>query len=117
MRHRRHRPASQAPAPPTAAETGTQADPAPQKLNEEANKFRHGRGPRRSFDSANRPDGGAGRGGGANRGRVKDERKHDERRPEKTPAPATRREPPVDLNSPFAKLLALKSQLEAKGKS
>jgi ATP-dependent RNA helicase SUPV3L1/SUV3 len=117
MRHRRHRPASQAPAPQASAETGTQADAAPQKLQEEANKFRHGRGPRRSFDSASRPEGGAGRGGGPNRGRAKDERKHDERRPEKTPAPATRREPPVDLNSPFAKLLALKSQLEAKGKN
>jgi hypothetical protein len=33
------------------------------------------------------------------------------------PAPQARREQPVDLNSPFAKLLALKSQLEAKGKN
>jgi ATP-dependent RNA helicase SUPV3L1/SUV3 len=116
MRHRRHRPASQGPTPQAATETGAPADAAPQKPHEEANRFRHGRGPRRSFDSADKPEGGAGRRGGPNRGRARDERKQDERRQD-TPAPATRREPPVDLNSPFAKLLALKSQLEAKGKS
>ena len=117
IRHRRHRPPSSGLAPQAAAEMGTPADAAAQKPLEEANRFRHGRGPRRSFDPANKPEGNAGRRGGPNGGRARDERKQDERRQEKTPAPAPRREPPVDLNSPFAKLLALKSQLEAKGKS
>ena len=50
-------------------------------------------------------------------GRGPDERKRDEGGGRKTPPPPIpRREPPVNLNSPFAKLLALKSQLEAKGK-
>ncbi|WP_158813562.1 hypothetical protein [Methylocapsa sp. S129] len=113
-RRQRYRP-SQVPAP-AVADAGSQPAPQPQKPGEETNRRQHGRGPRRPFDSANKLDG-AGRRGGPNRGRGQDERRQDERRQENTPAPAPRREPPVNLDSPFAKLLALKSQLEAKGKS
>jgi ATP-dependent RNA helicase SUPV3L1/SUV3 len=113
-RRRRHRP-FQAPAPQAEqAGSGLETPPPPQKPREETNRFQRGRGPRRPFDPANKPEGGAERRGGPNRGRGQDERKQDERRQENTPAP--RREAPVNLNSPFAKLLALKSQLEAKGK-
>ena len=62
-KHRRHRPGSPAPSPHTAAEPGAQAESPPQKSNEEASKFRHGRGPRRPFDGGNRPESGAGRRG------------------------------------------------------
>ena len=114
VRHRRHRP-PQAPAPqvaeaPAAAESQLQRPAA-----DETNRPRHGRGPRRSFDPANNGEAGATRRGGHNRGKSQDERKQDERRQENAPTP--RREAPINLNSPFAKLLALKSQLEAKGKS
>jgi ATP-dependent RNA helicase SUPV3L1/SUV3 len=108
---RRNRPAH-APAPQVGAEAGSQAEPQPPR--EETNRFKHGRGPRR-FDSANKPEGGAGRRGAPNRG-GQDERKQDDRRHENTSASPPRREPSVNLNSPFAKLLALKSQLEAKAK-
>jgi len=88
----------------------------PQKPGEkETNRFRHGRGPQRPHDPATNPESGAARRGGPNRSRGRDERRQDQRQ-ENTPAPAPRREPSVNLNSPFAKLLALKSQLEAKGK-
>ena len=48
--------------------------------------------------------------------RPNDVRGRRERRPEEAPAPAPRREAPINLDSPFAKLLALKLQLETKGK-
>jgi ATP-dependent RNA helicase SUPV3L1/SUV3 len=71
----------------------------------------------RQTDSANRAESGIGRSGGPNRGRPPDERSQRGRRPERPPAPPVpQREPPVNLNSPFAKLLALKAQLETKGK-
>jgi ATP-dependent RNA helicase SUPV3L1/SUV3 len=114
-RRQRYKPA-EAPAAPQAAEGAllAEAPPQGQKPAEEANRPRQGwRGPRRPFD-ANAGEGG-GRRGGPQRNRGSDERKPDERRPDNAPPPP-RREPAVNLNSPFAKLLALKSQLEAKGK-
>ena len=111
---RRHRP-SEAPAP-QAAEAGSQPELQPQKPREETNRFQRGRGARRAFDASNKAEDGAERRNGPHRGRGPEERKRDERRQENAPAPIPRREPPVNLNSPFAKLLALKSQLEAKGK-
>ena len=60
-------------------------------------------------------EGGAGRRGGPKRGSAQ-ERAPLERKPDGPSAPVARREQPVDPNSPFAKLLALKLQLEAKSK-
>jgi ATP-dependent RNA helicase SUPV3L1/SUV3 len=111
MRRRRHRPPQI-----SAPQAGAEANLPLQNSGEEPNRPRHERGPRRPFDPAHKSEGGAGRRGGASRSGGKDERKQDERRRENTPAPMPRREPPIDLNSPFAKLLALKSQLEAKNK-
>lgn len=111
-KHRRHR-HFQAPAPQAAPD----GESSPQRSEQEANRPSHGRGPRRRFEPPNKSDGDTGRWRGPNRGGGKDQRKQDERRQDDAPAPAARREPPIDLNSPFAKLLALKSQLEAKGKS
>ncbi len=54
--------------------------------------------------------------GGQNSERPKDERGRRERRPEEAAPPVQRREAPINLDSPFAKLLALKAQLETKGK-
>ena len=89
--------------PPASAET------APPK--QEARGFRGGRGDRRRFDNSANGEVAPGRRGGPHKGGAPDER-----RPELPAAPAPRREPPINLDSPFAKLLALKTQLEAKGK-
>jgi ATP-dependent RNA helicase SUPV3L1/SUV3 len=106
FRHRR-RPATVA-APPT----GGEAEAAPKEENAGAQSRRGGR---RHFDAPNKAEGG-GRRFDQKNGRASDERRQDERKRENAPPPAPRREAPVNLNSPFAKLLALKSQLEAKGK-
>jgi ATP-dependent RNA helicase SUPV3L1/SUV3 len=98
----RRRPHFSAP-PPVSVET------APPK--EEARGFRGGRGNRRRFDNAGNGDVAPGRRSGPRKGGAPDER-----RPETPAAPAPRREPPINLDSPFAKLLALKTQLEAKSK-
>jgi ATP-dependent RNA helicase SUPV3L1/SUV3 len=78
---------------------------------EEARGFRRGRGDRRRFDNSGNGDVAPGRRGGPHKGDAPDER-----RSETPAAPAPRREPPINLDSPFAKLLALKTQLEAKSK-
>jgi len=78
---------------------------------EEARGFRGGRPDRRRANNSGDGDVALGRRGGPRKGGGQDER-----RPEPPAAPAPRREPPINLDSPFAKLLALKSQLEAKGK-
>jgi ATP-dependent RNA helicase SUPV3L1/SUV3 len=112
-RRQRYKPA-ELPATPQSADAALPSEPQEQKPAQESNRLRQGwRGPRRPIDAANKPEGG-GRRGGPNRGNGPDDRKSDERRQESAPPP--RREPAVNLNSPFAKLLALKSQLEAKGK-
>ena len=84
---------------------------APSRPNEEARGCRGGRGPRRRADLSGKADVAPGRRPGPNKGGAPEER-----RPEGPAAPAARREPPINLDSPFAKLLALKSQLEAKAK-
>jgi ATP-dependent RNA helicase SUPV3L1/SUV3 len=91
--------------PPQA---GVETAPRPK---EEARGFRGGRGPRGRADLSNKGDVAPGRRGGPNKGGAPEERW-----PDGPAAPAARREPPINLDSPFAKLLALKSQLEAKGK-
>jgi ATP-dependent RNA helicase SUPV3L1/SUV3 len=114
-RRQRYKPA-EAPATPLAAEGAPSSEPQAQKPAEEANRARPAwRGPRRPFDAISGE--GAGRRGGLHRNRGSDDRKPDDRRQENAPPAPPRREPAVNLNSPFAKLLALKSQLEAKGKN
>lgn len=81
------------------------------RSKEEARGFRGGRGTRRRPDLSNKAEAAAGRRVGPNKGGAQDERRH-----EGPSAPAARREPPINLDSPFAKLLALKSQLETKSK-
>jgi ATP-dependent RNA helicase SUPV3L1/SUV3 len=100
--------------PPAAPQTATEADARPK---EEGGGFRPGRAARRQYEPSHKIEGGDGRRPAPNKGRAPDERRQDERRHENASAPAPRREAPVNLNSPFAKLLALKSQLEAKGKN
>jgi ATP-dependent RNA helicase SUPV3L1/SUV3 len=89
--------------PPASAEA-----PPPKQ---EVRGFRGGRGDRRRFDKSGNGEVPQGRRGGPHKGGSPEER-----RPESPAAPAPRREPPINLDSPFAKLLALKTQLEAKGK-
>ena len=105
---RRRRPPARPPQGP-AAEVGSSAKP----------QHRHFRGrpdrrPAENGEGAREP---ARAGEFQNSGRSRDERGRRERRPESAPAQPPRREAPVNLNSPFAKLLALKAQLETKGKS
>jgi ATP-dependent RNA helicase SUPV3L1/SUV3 len=82
---------------------------------EDGGRFQSGRRARQ-FDPVNKIEGAEGQHFGKRHARSADERKQDGRRHETPPAPAPRREAPVNLNSPFAKLLALKTQLETKGK-
>jgi ATP-dependent RNA helicase SUPV3L1/SUV3 len=77
-------------------------------------KFHRGRGPRGPSHPSNNRDN-AGRRRNAIPGAAKDDHAQEDRKREIAP-PAPRREQPVNMNSPFAKLLALKTQLEAKGK-
>jgi ATP-dependent RNA helicase SUPV3L1/SUV3 len=100
--------------PPAAPQAGAEAETRPK---EEGGGLQSGRGARRRYDPSNKIEAGGGRRPAPNKVRPPDERRQDERRHESAPAPAPRREAPVNLNSPFAKLLALKSQLEAKGKN
>jgi ATP-dependent RNA helicase SUPV3L1/SUV3 len=84
---------------------------------EESTQFRRGRGPRGpSHPSNGRDNANAGRRRNANLGGPREDRAQDDRKRESAPPAAPRREPPVNMNSPFAKLLALKTQLETKGK-
>jgi ATP-dependent RNA helicase SUPV3L1/SUV3 len=105
---RRRRPAPRPPPKPGAeAEASPQAEP---------DRFRGGRGNRRPSGSANSAQGSHRARSGQSADKPKDERGRRERRPEEAPPPVARREPPINLDSPFAKLLALKLQLETKGK-
>jgi ATP-dependent RNA helicase SUPV3L1/SUV3 len=115
-RHRRHRP-SHTPSPQAPGEAGSPPNLEAQRPKQEANRPPRWRGAPRPFDPAAKQERGAERRGGPNKARGRDERKQEERSRENSPAPSARREQPIDLNSPFAKLLALKSQLEAKGKN
>ncbi|MGO8834144.1 MAG: hypothetical protein ACLQE9_15185 [Roseiarcus sp.] len=93
---------------PEAPQAGVEAASRPQ---EEGRGFRGARAPRRRADHAGAADAPSSHRSGPNRGGPPEER-----RPDGHAAPPARREPPINLDSPFAKLLALKSQLEAKGK-
>jgi ATP-dependent RNA helicase SUPV3L1/SUV3 len=115
-RHRRHRP-SHTPSQQASAEAGSQSNSESPGPRQDSNRPSRWRDAPRPFDSAAKQDGGAERRGGPHKARGRDDRKQNERSRENMPAPQARREQPVDLNSPFAKLLALKSQLEAKGKN
>jgi ATP-dependent RNA helicase SUPV3L1/SUV3 len=78
-------------------------------------KFHRGRGARGPSHPSNGRDN-AGRRRNANPGGAKEDRAQEDRKREIAPPPPPRREQPVNMNSPFAKLLALKTQLETKGK-
>jgi ATP-dependent RNA helicase SUPV3L1/SUV3 len=99
---RRRRPSFQAPPP-----AGGDAAPRPQQ---ETRKFRGGRGPRERGEASGAEEVRQDRHARPNKGRASPSGAA-----EGPPAQA-RREPPVNMDSPFAKLLALKSQLEAKAK-
>jgi ATP-dependent RNA helicase SUPV3L1/SUV3 len=103
------RPASRRRPPLSGPPQGEAGAASPPK--EEPRGFRGRRGPRERGDLSNEKDIASGRRAGPHKGGAADER-----RPEGAAAPAARREPPINLDSPFAKLLALKTQLEAKGK-
>ena len=101
---RRGRPA---PARPEAG--GAEARP-----QEERSRYRGDRGSRRPQPPAQEAAPAAGEGLPPRPGASKDDRGRRGRDPSIAPAP--RREAAVNLDSPFAKLLALKLQLETKGK-
>jgi ATP-dependent RNA helicase SUPV3L1/SUV3 len=110
-------------APDEAARRRRRPPPRPQPSSVEADssakaepqRFRGRRPDRRNSENANNAQGPRAR-GGQNSERPKDERGRRERRPEEAAPPVPRREAPINLDSPFAKLLALKAQLETKGK-
>jgi ATP-dependent RNA helicase SUPV3L1/SUV3 len=108
IRNRRRRP-----APRPAPQAGAEAEPRPRQ---ESNRFQTARGNRRPSDPSNNAQAAIERRPGHGKGRAREEREPDERRKEGSPGQGARREAPIDMNSPFAKLLALKSQLE-KGKN
>ena len=106
---RRRRP-SPRPPPPSRVEAESAPKPTP-------DKFRASSGARRRFGASKEAQGADGGQSGRASGNPEDGRRHRERRQESVSAPAPRREAPINLDSPFAKLLALKLQLETKGKT
>ena len=101
-------------APRPAPQANVEAEP---RARQEPNRFQAARGSRRPSDPSSNAQAPLDRRAAQNKGRAREEREPDERRKEGAPGEGGRREPPVNMNSPFAKLLALKSQLEAKGKN
>jgi ATP-dependent RNA helicase SUPV3L1/SUV3 len=99
------------------AAPAAEAQPTEESAKEESAKFRRGRGPRGpSHPSNGRDNANAGRRRNANPGGTREDRAQEDRKRDSAPPTPPRREPPVNMNSPFAKLLALKTQLETKGK-
>lgn len=98
--------------PPQRTRIAGQAEP---RQGEDRGRFRSGRGPGRSSEAARRTSSDSGERGAPSPGASRDERLRRDRRPEPVAA-VPRREAPINLDSPFAKLLALKLRMEAKDK-
>ena len=109
VRSRRRRPAPRSPPSPSQVTAEPISERAPRRSEA-------GRGFGRRAERPSRTEGTGGRRGEPNNRGEAQQRAGRELRQEAAPTPPPRREAPIDLNSPFAKLLALKLQLEGKAK-